>query len=51
MTASLEQRFEVGVEFVDTGEVVKNALVDPQRCGGESVAGFEFHQVESTEWS
>src|SRR6202011_1379643 len=51
MMAGLEQRLEAGVEFVETGEGGKNGLVDPQGCGGEAAAGFEFDQVESTEGS
>src|SRR5665213_609025 len=49
MTAGLQQGFEAGVQFVDAGEIVQNALVDPQRSGGDAVAGFELHQVEATQ--
>ena len=47
--AVLEQRLQTMIQQVDAGEVMQNPLVNTQRRGGETVAGFHFHQAETAE--
>ncbi len=47
--AFLQQRLQSLIDRVDAGEVVQDALVDPQRRRGEPLAGVELDQAEAAQ--